>query len=315
MGKIVSEFRSVDANLPRPARDWRPLAVAVGVVLAAVVMWVVALSLESPSRSQAARELVIAAASAPIAPSQAAGTPVAPAAAGGAIVARPSRTQQLADPQLFLRRDRSHVLAAWMAGFYPLYETASRTFAINWLLLASVHKQETAFSTDPTTYFGLNYAGCCGGPMQFNVTNRPVTTWSLVSDSFQYAIRPAGYPHQTVKHPSIYDDFDAMMAGARLLAANGAGPRLDGSAWSAAYSYYGHDATGVSYADQVIARAITWSQKGFCINCGLDAAMVDAVHAAYGAPMLAALTATPPKSHRPTTPPTPDRSARTARAR
>ncbi len=36
----------------------------------------------------------------------------------------------------------------------------------------------------------------------------------------------------------------------------------------AAYDYYGHDATGVSYADQVLARAIGWSQHGFCINCG-----------------------------------------------
>jgi hypothetical protein len=91
-------------------------------------------------------------------------------------------------------------------------------------------------------------------------------------------------------HPSIYDDFDSMMAAARLLTADGGGARLDGAAWNAAYSYYGHDPTGGAYADQVLARAITWSQKGFCINCALDQPMVDAVHAAYGAPVLAALT-------------------------
>jgi hypothetical protein len=47
----------------------------------------------------------------------------------------------------------------------------------------------------------------------------------------------------------------------------------------------------VTYADQVLARAIGWSQHGFCINCGVEAKMVEAVHAAYGAPVLAALEA------------------------
>ena len=71
--------------------------------------------------------------------------------------------------------------ASWVAGFYPLYSTASATFGVNWLLLASVHEQETAFSTAAGTYHGLNFAHCCGGPMQFNVTNGPITTWDLVS--------------------------------------------------------------------------------------------------------------------------------------
>ena len=58
-----------------------------------------------------------------------------------------------------------------MEGFYPIYATAQRTFGVNWLLLASIHRQESAFSTAPGTYHGLNFAHCCGGPMQFNVTN------------------------------------------------------------------------------------------------------------------------------------------------
>ena len=36
-----------------------------------------------------------------------------------------------------------------MEGFYPIYATAQRTFGVNWLLLASIHRQETAFSTAP----------------------------------------------------------------------------------------------------------------------------------------------------------------------
>ena len=81
------------------------------------------------------------------------------------------------------------------------------------------------------------------------------------------------------------------MAAAHLLSADGAGMALEGAAWNAAYDYYGHDAAGVTYADQVLARAIGWSQHGFCINCGLEEGMVSAVHAAYGAPVLAALEA------------------------
>jgi hypothetical protein len=85
----------------------------------------------------------------------------------------------------------------WMEGFYPIYATAQSTFEINWLLIASIHKQESAFSTAPTTYHGLNFAGCCGGPMQFNVTNGSRSgigsTWDLVSDSYKYGgLRLAG---------------------------------------------------------------------------------------------------------------------------
>jgi len=171
------------------------------------------------------------------------------------------------------------------------------TGVLNWLLLASIHKQETDFSTAPTTYHGLNFAHCCGGPMQFNVTNGPVTTWQLVSNSYIYGKRPASYDHMTATHPSIYDDFDSIMAAAHLLSADGAEFALDGAAWDAAYDYYGHDATGVTYADQVLARAIGWSQHGFCINCGVEPALVEAVQAAYGAPVLAVLEAeTKPKA-------------------
>ncbi|HST54975.1 MAG TPA: hypothetical protein VLJ42_03645 [Solirubrobacteraceae bacterium] len=202
------------------------------------------------------------------------------------IVARRSRAEQQRDYARFIDPAATHISTSWMSGFYPIYAVAQRTFDVNWLLLASIHKQESAFSTNSTTYHGLNFAGCCGGPMQFNVTNGPVTTWQQVQDSYAYGARPAVYGHRTNTHPSIYDDFDAIMAAGRLLGADGARLALDGFAWNAAYSYYGHDATGVTYADQVIGRAISWSQHGFCVNCGLDPAMVAAVHAAYGAPVL-----------------------------
>jgi hypothetical protein len=209
-----------------------------------------------------------------------------------AIVARPSSTQQSVDARRFVDQTQTYISTPWMEGFYPVYAVAQRTFGVNWLLLASIHRQESAFSTAAGIYQGLNFAGCCGGPMQFNVTNGPVSTWQLVSDSYIYGKRPATYDHMTAKHPSIYDDFDSIMAAAHLLSADGAEFALDGAAWGAAFDYYGHDATGVSYADEVLARAIGWSQHGFCVNCGVDQTMVEAVHAAYGAPVLAALRAT-----------------------
>jgi hypothetical protein len=204
------------------------------------------------------------------------------------------------DLAVYEAQTSTHIPERWMQGFYPIYAAAQRTFGVNWLLIASIHKQESAFSTAPSTYRGLNFAGCCGGPMQFNVTNGGAgipSTWALVNDSYRHGTRPGAYDHMTAKHPSIYDDFDAVMAAAHLLSADGAGTALDGNAWNAAYDYYGHDATGVVYADQVLARAISWSQHGFCINCGVDAAMVQAVHAAYGAPVAATLaTATAPRA-------------------
>jgi len=210
--------------------------------------------------------------------------------ARSAIVARPSPAQQSLDARRFVDQTETQISTRWMEGFYPIYGTAQSTFGVNWLLLASIHRQESAFSTAPSTYHGLNFAGCCGGPMQFNVTNGPVTTWQLVSDSYRFGRRPVAYDHMMRTHPSIYDDFDSLMAAAHLLSADGAQLALNGAAWDAAYDYYGHDSTGVTYADEVLARAIGWSQHGFCINCGVSSAMIEAVHAAYGAPVLRALT-------------------------
>jgi hypothetical protein len=234
------------------------------------------------------------------APAASVAASVAAGAQGPArILARPSASQQRADARRFAAATQTHIARRWMEGFYPIYATAQGTFGVSWLLIASIHMQETAFSTAATTYHGLNFASCCGGPMQFNVTNGPVSTWSLVSGSYVYGRRPAAYDNMTARHPSIYDDFDSIMAAAHLLSANGAGYALDYSAWVAAYDYYGHDATGVTYADQVLARAIGWSQHGFCINCGVDSPLTQAVHAAYGAPVLAALAAPPRRSSSP----------------
>jgi hypothetical protein len=306
-GAGSSQFAASEAHIPTPPSERGAWLLAFAMALLGVGVLVAVLSGlvgQTDSVTRAAPPAVLVSAPTPTpSPSAAAsvlgaarppgsGTPAPRAGAHprAAIVARPSRTQQSIDARRFVDQTQSYISTPWMEGFYPIYTVAQRTFGVNWLLIASIHMQESAFSTAPGIYHGLNFAGCCGGPMQFNVTNGPVSTWQLVSDSYIYGKRPATYDHMTATHPSIYDDFDSIMAAAHLLSADGAEFALDGAAWGAAYDYYGHDATGVSYADEVLARAIGWSQHGFCVNCGVDQTMVEAVHAAYGAPVLAALT-------------------------
>ncbi len=53
--------------------------------------------------------------------------------------------------------------------------------------------------------------------MQFNVTNGPVTTWDIAQNAYRLGKRPTYYDHRTSSHPSIYDDYDSIMAAAWLL--------------------------------------------------------------------------------------------------
>jgi hypothetical protein len=191
-------------------------------------------------------------------------------------------------------RPRRATWAEWTRLFRPLYRSGDRAFGVSWLLLAAVHKQETGFSTAAGTYRGLNFAGCCAGPMQFNVTNGQTSTWDRFAGAFRHAQRPAYYPHVARRHPSVYDDFDSMMAAARLLKHSGATRALDGRAWQAAYDYYGHDAFGVSYADVVLARARNWATQGFSALSEPSPGAVAAVHADFGAAALDALAPPPP---------------------
>ena len=201
------------------------------------------------------------------------------------LAARQGRRPRRGGAEHYRRTARKRVTTKGARAFLPLYREAARRFAVNWRLIASIHRQETAFSTAPSTYHGLNEFGCCAGPMQFNVTNGPPSTWESYRHAFRKARRPERYPHRTRKHPSIYDDFDAIMAAGSLLSDSGAGPSLDEGAWSAAYSYYGHDLFGVTYASQILARAVAWERDGFCPNCPLDEGLVAEFDDAYGAPI------------------------------
>jgi hypothetical protein len=255
------------------ARLRRALAVALVIVAAGGVSGSGHAPQESPS---AAGE-----------PARAAGLAAARAAAtaartGSEASGRAARQRRRGGRAHYGRIARRRAPASVKAGFLPLYREAARTFGVSWRLIASIHRQETAFSTAPSTYHGLNAYGCCAGPMQFNVKNGPVSTWKLYRQSFRLGDRPRRYPHRTRKHPSVYDDFDAIMAAGALLRDSGATEELDRASWYAAYAYYGHDLFGVGYASQVMGRALGWELDGFCVNCPLNDTLVAAFDGAYG---------------------------------
>ena len=95
-----------------------------------------------------------------------------------------------------------HIAKRWMEGFYPIYATAQRTFGVSWLLIASIHRQESAFSTAPGTYHGLNFASCCGGPMQFNVRNGGRALHPPGVSSATPTATALGLPPTTIPRPS-----------------------------------------------------------------------------------------------------------------
>ncbi len=77
--------------------------------------------------------------------------------------------------------------------------------ALTWQVLAGIGKIETDHgrSQAPGVHTGLNRAGCCAGPMQFNLTDGPPSTW----DAFGRG--------------DVYDPADAIPAAGRKLCANG----------------------------------------------------------------------------------------------
>ncbi len=174
---------SIAAALPAPPSERGPwlLACTVGLlglaVLVAVLSGLVGRSARATASASPPRVLLIEPTPTPAAAASARAAARSAGAARGAIVAQPSSAQQSVDARLFVDQTQTRISRRWMEGFYPIYAVAQRTFGVNWLLIASIHSQESAFSTAPSTYQGLNFAGCCGGPMQFNVTNGPVSTW------------------------------------------------------------------------------------------------------------------------------------------
>ena len=93
--------------------------------------------------------------------------------------------------------------------FLARYVTAAGTCpALTWQVLAAIGKVESDHgrSSAPGVRQGINRAGCCAGPMQFNLTNGPPSTW----DSWGTGVRA-----------DVYDPAYAVPAAARKLCGDG----------------------------------------------------------------------------------------------
>jgi hypothetical protein len=100
-------------------------------------------------------------------------------------------------------------LADIPAAYLARYVTAAGTCpALTWQVLAAIGKVESDHgrSSAPGVRTGINRAGCCAGPMQFNLTNGPPSTW----DTWGTGIRA-----------DVYDPVHAVPAAAHKLCADG----------------------------------------------------------------------------------------------
>jgi hypothetical protein len=108
-------------------------------------------------------------------------------------------------------------------GYLALYRAATKRHCpgLSWAILAGVGKVESNHGRAqlPGVRSGLNSAGCCAGPMQFNLTDGPPSTWARYGRG------------------SPYDPGDAIPAAARKLCAEGAA--RPGGLVPAVAGYYG----------------------------------------------------------------------------
>jgi hypothetical protein len=108
-------------------------------------------------------------------------------------------------------------------GYLELYRAAVKRHCpdLSWTILAGVGKVESNHGRAqlPGVRSGFNSAGCCAGPMQFNVTDGPPSTWARYGRG------------------SPYDPADAIPAAARKLCADGAA--RPGGLVPAVAGYYG----------------------------------------------------------------------------
>jgi soluble lytic murein transglycosylase-like protein len=128
--------------------------------------------------------------------------------------AAPARTPAVRQPS-----PSRAAIADIPAGYLRLYRQAGATYGVPWSVLAAIGKVESDHGRLrlPGVRSGLNryrdrhgrWRRCCAGPMQFNLTDGPPSTW------------------QRHGHGNVYDPADAIPAAARKLVADGARGDLD----------------------------------------------------------------------------------------
>jgi hypothetical protein len=179
------------------------------------------------------------------------------------------------------------------AEYWGIYTLAAAHYEISPYLLASIHKQESGFSTNATVGSGVNSYGCCAGPMQFNVRGG---TWAVYMNGFRPVARqrpnaypldrrnaqscqgaPGSLPCQAYRscrgvpanNGCVYDDFDAIAAAAMKLSHDGADEDLYSRGTHAAVCAYIGSCSEVDHCTgspnqdcEVLTRAREWELTG-----------------------------------------------------
>lgn len=133
-----------------------------------------------------------------------------------------------------------HASSTIPSDYLELYRQAGAAYKIPWTVLAAIGAIESDHgrSSAPGVRSGVNAFGCCAGPMQFNLTNGPPSTWQT--------FRVDG-DHDDDMSP--YDPADAIHSAGRYLRVLLAGAR--GEIARAVYGYNHSQA----YVTDVLARA------------------------------------------------------------
>lgn len=174
-------------------------------------------------------------------------------------------------------------LPAGARPFLAVYADAGAVFGVSPFVLMAIHEHETDFSRSPLVGVrsGVNFAGCCAGPMQFSITGGATPaqggsggTWAAYRNAIRRGriARPADYPGRFAPHPNVFDSVDAIYAAAAYLHALGAGPRLDESTFRALISYGGRPPASIPYAREILARAREYEQASATMASGSSAA-------------------------------------------
>jgi hypothetical protein len=151
----------------------------------------------------------------------------------GALTGTAYQQQGMNDP--FITDPVGDIPPAYVA----LYRRAGYDTGIRWAVLAAIGKIESDHgrSNSPGVKSGVNFLGCCAGPMQFNIANGPPSTWDT-------------YGHGG----NVYDPADAIPAAARMLKADGAPHDYE-----RAIRAYNNSA---AYVAQVLAKADEYEMAG-----------------------------------------------------
>lgn len=136
----------------------------------------------------------------------------------------------------------ANALADIPGDYLALYLQAGQRYGVDWAVLAAVGKIESDHGRGPAVGIltGVNFAGCCAGPMQFSIIGTGGGTWGAY-----------GVDGNHDGNINVYDPADAIPAAAKYLKASGA----PGDYHRALFTYGG---SAEWYVSQVLAQAATY---------------------------------------------------------